>query len=188
MSNLNEFRFNSGRLSLDLAATLRRRASQPMDVLSREGASSRWLRDAGLAHSPLPLSQRQEAELKVLRESIWAVASASTEGSSLPVGAIRTLNHYAMTPPPAPQLKARSGEISFVAKAPFQASLSIIARDAIELLGGPWRSRIKTCAQPDCGMLFLDMSRSSRRRWCSMDRCGSRAKGEAFRQRHAGSK
>jgi len=32
-------------------------------------------------------------------------------------------------------------------------------------------------------MLFLDVSPSVRRRWCSMDRCGSRAKGGAFRQR-----
>lgn len=55
---------------------------------------------------------------------------------------------------------------------------------AVDLVGGPLRSRIKACAQPGCWMLFLDASRSSRRRWGSMDRCGSRTKGETFRHRH----
>lgn len=182
---MNEFRFNSGRLSLDLAATVRKRASQPIDVLSSSGAAARWLRDAGLVHEVLPLSREQESELKKLRESIWTVATAALQDKSLPVSTTNSLNAYAIAPPPVPQLKARSGIITFVVEEPFRAALSVIARDAIELIGGPFRLRIKACAQPDCGMLFLDISRSSRRRWCSMDRCGSRAKGEVFRQRHS---
>jgi hypothetical protein len=34
-----------------------------------------------------------------------------------------------------------------------------------------------------CSLLFVDTSRSGRRRWCSMERCGNRAKVAAHRRR-----
>ena len=42
--------------------------------------------------------------------------------------------------------------------------------------------RVKACPGDDCGWLFLD--RSGRRRWCSMDSCGNRAKVRAHAARH----
>ena len=35
---------------------------------------------------------------------------------------------------------------------------------------------VRMCEGPGCGWLFLDTSRNQRRRWCSMDSCGNRAK------------
>jgi predicted RNA-binding Zn ribbon-like protein len=47
--------------------------------------------------------------------------------------------------------------------------------DAVSLLGDADRlRRVRHCPGHDCGWLFLDLS--GRRRWCSMDTCGSRAK------------
>jgi predicted RNA-binding Zn ribbon-like protein len=37
-------------------------------------------------------------------------------------------------------------------------------------------NRIRTCDHPHCVLWFLDTSKSGRRRWCSMDTCGNRAK------------
>ena len=47
--------------------------------------------------------------------------------------------------------------------------------DAVALLADPERvKRLRHCPGHDCGWVFLDLS--GRRRWCSMDTCGSRAK------------
>lgn len=178
-----EFRFNSGRLSLDLPATVRRRASIPNDVLAPPGAPARWLRDAGLVTDPIALTPAQETALKQLRETIWTLTDAVTQGAPLPAEAVAHLNAVAAFPLPVPQLDGATLTIGRIAPDPVQAALATIAQDAIDLLGGPLRTRVKACAQPDCRMLFLDISPSVRRRWCSMDRCGSRAKGGAFRQR-----
>ncbi|MCH4540406.1 CGNR zinc finger domain-containing protein [Ochrobactrum sp. A-1] len=184
MINVDEFRFNSGRIALDLPATVRRRASEPQDVLASSGAPARWLRDAGLSHELLALSPEQTSDLEKLREAIWAVADAAAAERDLPADAVATLNEMAALPLAVPKLDAKSVTVKLFADDPFQTALATIARDAIDLLGSPLRTRIKACEQPDCRMLFLDTSRSSRRRWCSMDRCGSRAKGAAFRARN----
>jgi predicted RNA-binding Zn ribbon-like protein len=41
-------------------------------------------------------------------------------------------------------------------------------------LGGA--GRIRQCAAHNCYLTFLDTSRPDSRRWCSMERCGNRAK------------
>lgn len=44
--------------------------------------------------------------------------------------------------------------------------------------------RLKVC--PACGKAFIDQSKTGSRRWCSMSRCGNRAKVAAHRTRQAG--
>ena len=43
--------------------------------------------------------------------------------------------------------------------------------------------RVRLCESHDCGWLFLDTSRNGRRRWCSMQGCGSREKMRRYRAR-----
>jgi predicted RNA-binding Zn ribbon-like protein len=66
---------------------------------------------------------------------------------------------------------------------PLDAFLSPIVLAAAELLTVPQRFKIRACAAEDCGWLFLDTSRSGRRRWCTMQSCGNRAKARRFYQR-----
>jgi predicted RNA-binding Zn ribbon-like protein len=47
---------------------------------------------------------------------------------------------------------------------------------AARLLTGGEAGKIRRCAGPQCGRLFLDHSRRGNRRWCSMEECGNRAK------------
>jgi predicted RNA-binding Zn ribbon-like protein len=60
-----------------------------------------------------------------------------------------------------------------------------VALSAYELLTTPG-ARIRECADDDCGWLFVDTSKAGRRRWCSMESCGNRAKLRRYRRRHAG--
>jgi predicted RNA-binding Zn ribbon-like protein len=61
--------------------------------------------------------------------------------------------------------------------------LSAVARDAVDLFGGPHAHRIRECASDDCHLVFVDTSRPGRRRWCSMEHCGNRHKVRALRAR-----
>jgi len=58
-----------------------------------------------------------------------------------------------------------------------------LARSALELLLDPDRLRVKECDGDGCGWLFVDRSKAGRRRWCSMESCGNRAKVQRYRQR-----
>lgn len=179
----SEFRFNSGRLSLDLAATVRRRGSEPKDVLKGAGAAGRWLMVAGLFETVPMLSGPEADKLIVLREAIWAATDAAMKKNVLPAQATRVINTAASAPLAVPQLDPETYSVSVTACDPFATALAGIARDAVDLIGGSLRTQIKACAQADCQMLFVDTSPSKLRRWCSMDRCGSRAKLLAFRRK-----
>jgi predicted RNA-binding Zn ribbon-like protein len=62
--------------------------------------------------------------------------------------------------------------------------LAAIARSGAEILAEGAGSRLRLCANPDCGLFFCDTSRTRKRRWCSMAACGNRHKVAAFAQRH----
>lgn len=51
-----------------------------------------------------------------------------------------------------------------------------IAVSASELLTSTDLRWVRECEAHDCDRLFLDVSRTRRRRWCSMDWCGNREK------------
>ncbi|MBS0558832.1 MAG: CGNR zinc finger domain-containing protein [Proteobacteria bacterium] len=56
------------------------------------------------------------------------------------------------------------------------ALLAPVLWSAGDLLLGPRRARVRQCANPACGYLFIDDSKTGNRRWCAMSACGNRAK------------
>ena len=56
------------------------------------------------------------------------------------------------------------------------SQLAPVLWSAGDLLTGGKLDKVKRCANPECGWLFLDDSRAGKRRWCSMQSCGNRAK------------
>lgn len=56
-----------------------------------------------------------------------------------------------------------------------------LADEAAALLVSEDRALVRACPGHDCGWLFLD--RRGRRRWCSMQTCGNRAKAKSFAAR-----
>lgn len=65
-----------------------------------------------------------------------------------------------------------------------EAILYRIVKSAADLLVSAQLQRLRVCANPECGWLFLDFSRNHSRRWCSMESCGNRAKARRFYRRH----
>jgi predicted RNA-binding Zn ribbon-like protein len=63
--------------------------------------------------------------------------------------------------------------------------LAAVARSGAEIIAEGTNARLRLCANPNCGLLFYDDSRTHRRRWCSMAVCGNRNKVAAFARKHA---
>jgi predicted RNA-binding Zn ribbon-like protein len=61
--------------------------------------------------------------------------------------------------------------------------LNPIIRSTVDILGSDEVKKVKACADPACGWLFIDISRNRSRRWCDMKDCGNRAKAGRFYKR-----
>jgi predicted RNA-binding Zn ribbon-like protein len=61
--------------------------------------------------------------------------------------------------------------------------LEPVAQAIVGLLTGTQLELVRQCEAHDCTLLFHDLTKSHRRRWCSMAVCGNRMKVAAFRAR-----
>ena len=69
-------------------------------------------------------------------------------------------------------------------RAELEALLWFPLRSCLELLTSPdLVHRLRQCAGPDCGWLFLESTRGRPRRWCDIRDCGNVAKVRAYRDR-----
>jgi len=64
------------------------------------------------------------------------------------------------------------------------APLWPVVWSAADLLTSGQAQRVRSCSDRRCAWLFLDISRTRRRRWCSMEGCGNRAKARRHYRRH----
>jgi predicted RNA-binding Zn ribbon-like protein len=167
------FRFRAGRISLDLCSTVLWRHVQPTEQLRSPADLARWRSEAGLGQSRDPLTEVDLAEARRLREGIYRLVTARIRGARPPARDVAAVNAAARRPCRTPRLSAQ-GDLRWDDGEPLTAALSAVARDAIELIGGPQADRVRECAAPDCAFLFVDTSRSGARRWCAASRCGNR--------------
>jgi predicted RNA-binding Zn ribbon-like protein len=176
------FRFVSGHRALDFAATCGDRYRAGIERLRQPADLDRWLRAAGISASARA-SVKDLDDARQLREVIYRLARAALYNENVDIADLDALNAWARTPRLAPQLD-RHLRGDWVSAQPISGALALIACEAVELLSGPERQLIRECAAaPTCSLLYLDRSRGRRRRWCQMERCGSRAKMANYRKR-----
>jgi predicted RNA-binding Zn ribbon-like protein len=60
-----------------------------------------------------------------------------------------------------------------------------VTRAAADLLLSSKSTRVRQCSDQYCSWLFVDASRNGRRRWCSMQLCGNRARVRSYRRRQS---
>lgn len=141
------------------------------------------------AAAQTPRIQTQDRDLAdalALRGAIARLATAAADGRDADGQDIDIVNLFAATPDIPPALTGGSRQAGRTSPRAGQA-FSTLARTAVELFGPDTEGRIRYCSADDCTILYLDTSRSANRRWCSMQRCGNRAKVRAFRERNAAS-
>jgi len=168
------FRSGAGRLCLDFVRTLRYRGTPAeTEELPDAAAWGAWIDQLGPFSAPVHPAGADDA--RAAREAIYELLTGSLRPSSR-----QRLNRFAALPVPAPSLTA-SGGLRWQAEDPAAAMLALLARDALELATSPELARVRPCAGPACGALFLDTSRPGTRRWCSMEICGNQAKKSTYR-------
>ena len=175
------FRFDPGSLAFAFSVT-----GHPFDerfeTLRKPVDLERWAADV-LGATGLRTAASSIPAAKRLRAAVWASAEAIIDSRSIPASDRLTLNTFAALPSLARQLQPDGGQTWL--RAPEAAALfSSIARDMIEVATGPLAARVRRCEGVNCAIPFVDTSRPGSRRWCSMDRCGNRAKVAAHRRRH----
>lgn len=140
----------------------------------------RWLAASGLASNAPKADENDLAAARALRESIYAIALQCINNEPPSAKARGLLNRMARAEAAAPELNA-DGVMRW--KGPPQTLLTVIAREAVGLFGSGVSERVRQCEATPCAMLFVDLSRSGDRRWCSMASCGNKAKVAEYRRR-----
>jgi len=130
------------------------------------------------------VNDRDLTDGKAMRASLARMALAASRNEPPAASDVDIINLFAATPDIPPALAGGSRRAGRSNARAGQA-LAAMAREAVELFAEDKQERIRECAAVDCGLVFYDESRSNNRRWCSMHRCGNRAKVRAHRERTA---
>ena len=158
------------------------------DFLEATGASSRVetrrLRDISIKNPEQCATTF--AFSMILRESLGMILSAIDGEHRLKSEWIEAINTVLRANDGYEQLSRRNGEwhLAFVPRVvgPMQALVGI-ALSAVELIEEGMDAPVRKCANPNCILYFYDVSRTRRRRWCSMAVCGNRMKVASYARR-----
>ena len=174
------FEFSGGALCLDFVNTLGDRPIGRSEKLQAPEDLERWAREAGvLTGSAPPLSPRFLARAVELRERLFRIFAGISASTPAPAEDLEALNR---------ELASALGHLQLESAAPGEFAWTFrehdgperllwpIVRSAAELLTSSEAAEIKVCASETCSWLFVDRSRTHRRRWCDMKSCGNRAK------------
>jgi len=192
-----------GHPALDFVNTLdwRGRAAAeggPEETLVSYAALLAWCRRAGilgaataselerLAASTPARAETVRNEAIALREAVFHLADATRQGRTAPKADLAVLNRCLLEYPEGRALAPSQGRLVWRSHGDgidLGSPLGAIARLAADLLVTAEPESIRCCAGPGCGWLFHDTSPNKRRRWCSMEACGNRAKARRHYQR-----
>jgi predicted RNA-binding Zn ribbon-like protein len=190
------FEWDGRHPALDFVNTLDERLSAtPVERLSSYGALTSFARQARLidrntANQLLKQTSQKEGkrvlgETLAFRELFYSVmrecANRRTPGGS----EVAALNQRLARARLHRRFSVCSERISVTWDEPFAPDRLLweLAAAGDDLLLQHWPERIRKCAASGCGTLFLDVSKTGRRRWCSMANCGNRNKVQQFRAR-----
>ena len=156
------------------------KASKLLGTAELRAMSAAARRDEAAATRSLGRARR-------LREVLARVLAAAGRNTRPPDRDVRLLNAFLVAALRHRRLEIR-GTTFFWSwtdgeRDPFDSLIWPIVLAAAELLASDSRTQIRECAGEGCGWLFLDTSRNRRRRWCTMESCGNRAKARRFYQR-----
>ncbi|MBR18435.1 MAG: hypothetical protein CMA87_05730 [Euryarchaeota archaeon] len=207
MNQDSHFVFDGGTLALDLLNTWRFNADQPLDLLQSPEDLIIWLTAAGLPDGAdcAELSSSPPNRRILLDETLWLrrdillIVQSLVAGELPPPYTVDALNRIltengtsfrldSLTiPPEGDQEEGMEGQLVLNVHEHISSVLGVlqpIALSAARIVTEVNPTRIRQCAFSNCMYWFLDTSKSGRRRWCSMSRCGNRAKvAKHYRQR-----
>jgi predicted RNA-binding Zn ribbon-like protein len=187
-----EFLWVGNHPATDLCNTEPVVAGRPVDLLPDAAAVVRWVQAAGI-----PARDRDRGD-RVPATAGRAAAATVRFVHRLRAATRALLESRAATPALVAELNAALAEEAAVLHVdPYAADpvgLAVPGRDpdrqlrldiavAVADIARHDHRRVRRCANPDCVLLFLDVSKGGQRRWCDMATCGNRAKTAAHQAR-----
>lgn len=144
-----------------------------------------WLITAGLVSKGTEAPAGLLTEARQLRDALRAVVHAAMHSVAVNLDAV---NRILEKGHPLTRLQwdedAQRYRVDFHADSHSAESLLWPVADAlVKLVTGDKFEFVRQCEAHNCILLFHDLSKSHRRRWCSMATCGNRMKVAAFRNR-----
>jgi predicted RNA-binding Zn ribbon-like protein len=179
--------WHGGRPCLDLVNTLRERwSATPRELLTAPADLAEWLQAAELVERPPQVDAELLARARELREALDQVLRNDRPHPE-DVALVDGWGRRAV-PPPARLRLDEAGRLH--AELPHGAdgaerALALIADDAVALVAVSAVAQVRVCAHERCGLRFLDRSPGRNRQWCSMRRCGNRAKASRHHARRS---
>jgi len=152
--------------------------ASPTETLNSAEDLAQWAA-ANVAKEAKP-PQRKEFERAIeLRETIYRLFEATAKRKPPAARDMERLNEALAAAPARTSLRRERNGFTWDVDIRGSTALGLLAPvlwTAGDLLAGGKLEKVKRCANPECGWLFLDDSRAGKRRWCSMSACGNRAK------------
>jgi predicted RNA-binding Zn ribbon-like protein len=179
--------FLAGNLALDFINSEYGVGDQHHDCLTDDQSVKSWLKIAGLlsegADQKMPHGLLDKA--RELRNCSRATVNAAMKGVSAD---LTLINQVFEAGRPVSKLEwdgeAQKFRINVHQRDHSPASLLWPVVDSlVNLMTNDKFEFVRQCEAHDCILLFHDLSKSHRRRWCSMATCGNRMKVAAFRSR-----
>lgn len=173
------FTFVGNDAALDFLNTVIIVNGDVVDLLERPADFVSWLKLAGFTVNRKDVSPNDFKKAIKLRETIRTLVNNWGVNNRAVLAAKDFINELLDAQRQTPKLIFTNGGYSFEspkAKLSSEEILLAIAKQAAELLVDTPSKRIRKCANDSCVIMFKDTSKSQRRRWCSMDVCGNRAK------------
>jgi predicted RNA-binding Zn ribbon-like protein len=190
------FEWDGRHPALDFVNTLDERLSAtPVERLSSYAALTSFARQARLIDPNTVnglLSRTSQAERKrvlgetlAFRELLYRVLCEYADHRAPGASEVAALNERLARARLHRRFSVRPERISITWDEPLAPDRLLweLAATVDRLLLQNKPGRFRKCAAPDCGTLFLDVSKTGRRRWCSMANCGNRNKVQRFRAR-----
>jgi len=181
--------FIANNLALDFINTEYGVGARHCDCFDDDRSVIEWLRLAGLrsddgSNAPAGLVKLARA----LRDNAKAVILAAKTGSSAEPAVI---NQVLEAGRPTKELKwdVASKTFKIVRHRHHMNAASLlepVAQALVDLLSNEDLQLVRECEAHDCTLFFHDLTKSHRRRWCSMASCGNRMKAAAHRARKNG--
>jgi predicted RNA-binding Zn ribbon-like protein len=156
------------------------------DLLESPERATAWLEESGYG-PPEEIEEAEIARLRELREGLRDILLSHNPGASSEIAETcsrlsdlvgATALGVGFDSSGRPFLTSSSGGMEGME----QDLLIAAVRAGYE---GTW-SRLKACANEECGSIFYDASKNRSGSWCVMEICGSRAKMRSYRERHSG--
>ena len=151
----------------------------PTETLNAPEDLAAWTTaNEGLKLAKPPARREFERAIEV-RELIHRLFDAHAQEKTPAARDVEALNEALAEAPARTTLKRERGSYAWDVDMRSGTALALLAPvlwTAGDLLAGARLDRVRRCANPECGWLFLDDSRAGKRRWCSMQSCGNRAK------------